>query len=319
MSKTVRFADRRCWWLVLSLAVASRAVGSPELNGFSLADASVPVAQLVAGGPPRDGIQSVDAPRFTNAEESRTVRAGTPVIGVEVGGEARAYPVHLLEYHQIVNDDFSGRKVAVTYDPLSGTPVVFDATVEGDPLEFGVSGLLYESNFLLYDRESDSLWSQMLGRAIAGPKQGQELRRLRAYQLPFGAWLERHPDTQVLERPLPKRIDYRRSPFEQYWVKDEIPHPVSSRDDQFHQKAGVLGVSVGGKSRAYLGPLVLEAGGRIVDEFEGRKIRVAYDVDSSAFLWEIPDDVDVTDAYWFSWKTFHPDTEIWRPEPTSPD
>ena len=319
MPKAARLVFCRRWWLVLLLFAASRAAAAPELNGFSLADASVPATQVVAGGPPRDGIQSVDAPRFTSAEESKTVRAGTPVIGVEVDGEARAYPVHLLEYHQIVNDDFSGHEVAVTYDPLSGTPIVFDATVEGEALEFGVSGLLYESNFLLYDRESDSLWSQMLGRAIAGPKRGQPLQRLRAYQLPFGAWLERHPDTRVLQRPLPKKIDYRRSPFEQYWVKDEIPHPVSSRDDQFHQKAGVLGVSVGGKSRAYLGPLVLEAGGRIVDEFEGHKVRIAYDVGSSAFVWDIPDDVEVTDAYWFSWKTFHPDTEIWRPEAPGAD
>lgn len=310
---------RCCLGFVLLLFAASVAGGAPALNGFLLEDPAVPAEQIVAGGPPRDGIKAVDAPRFATAEETKTVRAGTPVIGVEVGGEARAYPVHLLEYHQVVNDDFSGRKIAVTYDPLSGTPVVFDATVGGEALEFGVSGLLYQSNFLFYDRESDSLWSQMLGRAISGPKRGQRLQRVRARQEPFGAWLEKHPDTRVLERPFPKKIDYRRSPFEHYWIADDIPHPVSSRDDRFHQKAGVLGVSVAGKSRAYLGPIVLGAGGRIVDEFEGHKIRIAYDAGSSSFLWEIPEEVEVTDAYWFSWKAFHPDTEIWQPERTTPD
>ena len=120
----------------------------------------------------------------------------------------------------------------------------------------------------------------------------------------------------MLERPFPKKIDYRRSPFEHYWVLDTVPHPVSSRDERFHQKAGVLGVSLGGKARAYLGPVLTAAGGRIVDEFQGHKIRIAYDVGTSAFSWEIPEEVEVTDAYWFAWKVLHPDTEVWLPEGT---
>ena len=314
MSKHPQLLGRWGFALAVCLIAGSTAQGEPKPNGFSLEAAAVPAAEVVAGGPPRDGIKSVDAPRFSSVEEAKTVRPSTQVIGVEIDGDARAYPVHLLEYHQIINDDFSGRKVAVTYDPLSGTPAVFDAEVDGVSLEFGVSGLLYESNFLLYDRESDSLWSQMLGRAISGPKRGEELRRLRARQEPFGAWLEKHPETRVLERPFPKKIDYRRSPFESYWITNEIPHPVSARDDRFHQKAGVLGLTVDGRSRAYLGPILMTAGGRIVDEFQGHKVRIAYDVESSSFLWDVPEEVEVTDAYWFSWKAFHPDTEVWQPE-----
>jgi len=290
---------------------------SPVRNGFPLAEAAVPAEQIRAGGPPRDGIRSVDEPGFAAAGEASWVRPGTPVIGVEIAGDARAYPVHLLEYHQIVNDDFSGRPVVVTYDPLTGSPLVFEARVDGRHLHFGVSGLLYESNFLLYDRETESLWSQLREQAISGPMKGTRLARIRSRQEAFAVWQHRYPDTRVLERPA--RLDYRQSPFSEYWVSEKIPHPVSTRDDRFHPKAGVLGVVAGGKARAYLGPVLTQAGGRIVDDFEGRKIRIAYDSDEGVFSWEIPDDVEVTDAYWFAWKTFHPATGVWSPEGVEAD
>lgn len=301
--------------LVLALSLASlSASAADELNGFSVDGAAVPVEAILAGGPERDGIRSVDEPRFAEVEAATWATPHTQVIGLEIDGDARAYPIHLLEYHQIVNDEFSGRPVAVTYDPIAGTPIVFDARVDGEPLQFGVSGLLYESNFLLYDRSSESLWSQFLGRAVSGPKQGTRLRRIRSRQESLAAWRQRHPRTRVLERPLPKHIDYRYSRFHEYWISDTVPFPVSVRDDRFHPKAGVLGVVAGGKSRAYLGPVLTAAGSRIVDEFEGHRIRIAYDVAASSFSWEIPDEIEVTDAYWFAWKTFHPDTEVWQPE-----
>jgi hypothetical protein len=283
-------------------------------NGFSLEGASVPVGSILPGGPRRDGIRSVDEPRFAAADDVTWVAPDTQVIGIEIDGEARAYPVHLLEYHQIVNDAFGSRPVVVTYDPLSGTPVVFDARADGRALRFGVSGLIHESNFLLYDRETESLWSQLLGRAITGPLKGVGLRRIRSRQESYAVWRRRHPETRVLERPFPKRIDYRYSRFEDYWISETIPFPVSHRDERFHPKAGVLGVTAGDRSRAYLGPVVVEAGGRIVDELDGHRILIAYDVAASSFSWEIPEALDVQDAYWFAWKTFHPDTEVWLPE-----
>ncbi|MEE2664640.1 MAG: DUF3179 domain-containing (seleno)protein [Myxococcota bacterium] len=301
--------------LVLGLLFASLPAGAAdELNGFSVDGASVPAGAILAGGPARDGIRSVDEPRFVGVEAATWAADDTQVIGLEIDGDARAYPVHLLEYHQVVNDEFSGQPVVVTYDPIAGTPIAFDARVDGEPLQFGVSGLLYESNFLLYDRGSESLWSQLLGLAVSGPKQGTRLRRIRSRQEAFVVWRHRHPETRVLERPLPRRIDYRYSRFHEYWISDTVPFPVSVRDDRFHPKAGVLGVVAGDKARAYLGPVLTAAGGRIVDEFEGHRIRIAYDVAASSFSWEIPDEIEVTDAYWFAWKTFHRDTEVWQPE-----
>ena len=281
------------------------------LNGFDVANASVPDGSIRGGGPPRDGIRSVDTPGFVAPDEATWVGEGTPVIGVAVGDTARAYPVHLLEYHQIVNDRFGETPVVVTYDPLAGSPLVFEASVEDHALTFGVSGLVHESNFLLYDRETKSLWSQLRGEAIAGPMVGKKLRRIRCRQEAFGVWQHRHRTTTVLERPAPRHIDYRHSPFSKYWASETVPYPVSAKDERFHPKEAVLGVEVGGQARAYIASVVVAAGGRIVDEIDGREVRIAYDLDAGAFSWEIDDGVVVTEAYWFAWKAFRPQTQVW--------
>ncbi|MCA9509981.1 MAG: DUF3179 domain-containing protein [Myxococcales bacterium] len=276
----------------------------------------MPRDEILAGGPVRDAIRAVDAPGFASADDAKWVAPDTVVVGLALGGEARAYPVHLLEYHQVVNDVVAGTPVVVSYDPLAGAPVAFRAVVkEGEaPLRFGVSGLVFQSHALLFDRESESLWSPLRGEAIAGPRAGTAIARLRVRQEAFAVWRHRHPDTRVLERPDPERVDYRYSPFEAYWVSDTIPFPVAARDDRYHPKEVALGMEAGGVSRAYLGSVLTSAGGRVVDVIAGHRVHVAYDGAVGAFSWEAPEDVRVTDAYWFAWKAFHPDTGVWRPE-----
>jgi hypothetical protein len=283
----------------------------PEIGGFRLEGLRVPAEHVLAGGPRRDEIQSVDTPRFATLEEATWVLAETPVIGVSLGDEARVYPVHLLERHQIVNDVLGETQVAVTYDPLAGVPLAFERRAAGRTLSFGVAGLLYNANFLMYDRETQSLWSQFRGDAIAGPLAGQRLRRLRVRQETLVSWLERHPDSKVLAPPS-ESIDYRYSPFTSYWVSNRVPSRVDAQDERFHAKEVVLGVTRGGKARAYLGSLVTAAGGELDDVFDGRRIRASYSTRASLFRWEAPEDVEVTEAYWFAWKAFHPDTEVWR-------
>ncbi len=304
------------WGVVLLGVLALGADTADELNGFRLEDLAVPREMIHGGGPARDGIRSVDEPAFIGAGEATWVSSTTPVLGVAVGDDARAYPVHLIEKHQIVNDVVGAEPIAVTYGPVAGSPLVFKRRLDGRTLDFGVSGLLYNSNFVLYDRQTESLWSQFLGQAIAGRLAGSRLERVRVRQEPFGAWIARHPKTRVLIRPEPERIDYSFSPFSAYWVQDKIPYPVASSDPRFHAKELVVGVVAGGKARAYLGSVVTAAGGRVEDEIEGRPIRIAYNSELAAFSWDVPEDVGVTEAYWFAWKAFHPDTEIWR-DPTS--
>jgi hypothetical protein len=283
----------------------------PEIGGFRLEKLRVPAEHVLAGGPARDEIQSVDAPRFATLEEATWVLAENPVLGISLRGEARVYPVHLIERHQIVNDEIGGTPLLVSYDPLAGTPLAYERRVAGRTLSFGVAGLLYNANFLMYDRETQSLWSQFRGDAIAGPLAGQRLRRLRVRQETLVSWLERHPDSKVLAPPS-ESIDYRYSPFTSYWVSNRVPSRVDAQDERFHAKEVVLGVTRGGKARAYLGSLVTAAGGELDDVFDGRRIRASYSTRASLFRWEAPEDVEVTEAYWFAWKAFHPDTEVWR-------
>jgi hypothetical protein len=281
-------------------------------NGFDLSKRVVPLESIRSGGPARDAIRSVDTPEFVRPAEAVWAPPPVAAIGVASAGEARAYPIHLMEYHQIVNDTIGGVPVVVTYDPLTGVPMAFERSVAGKLLHFGVSGLIHRAQFLLYDRETESLWAQYEGRAIAGPLAGSKLERIPIRQEPIGAWLQRHPETTVLARPDRMGIDYRYSPFQAYWVSEVVPVEVDARDDRYHPKEVALGVERNGKTRVYLGSILTAEGGRIVDEFEGRRIRVAYDSKSGTFLWEAPDDVRVTDAYWFAWKSFNPDTEIWQ-------
>jgi hypothetical protein len=313
----------RACLLVLLLAVADPAISETlavapasakaqlPLNGFDVAKHGVPVDKILPGGPARDGMARVDEPRWAAPEEASWVRGDTPVIGFEAGGESRAIPVHLIEYHQIVNDEVGGVPVVITFDPICATPIVYRAQRAGKPMRFGISGLIYNSNFLLYDLETESLWSQVLGEAIAGPLTGQKLERLRVHQEPFGVWLGRSPQTRVLARPMPREIDYRHSPYSRYWISETVPFPVAAKDDKFHPKEVVLGVEVGGVTRAYLGSVLTAAGGRIVDEVAGHKIRVHYESEVGNFIWDAPPALLATDSYWFSWKAFHPDTQIW--------
>lgn len=299
--------------IILVMFHATSAFGAePKLNGFALDPHAIPVGEVIGGGPGRDGVRRVESPTFVDPEEAGWVVATTPVVGLVIGDEARAYPVHLLEYHQLVVDEVGGVPIAVAYDPLTSTPAVYRRAVAGKTLDLGVSGLIYNSNFLLYDRGTESLWSQFTGEAITGEMMGKRLEPLRTRQEPLAIWLGRHANSQVMVRPEPKKIDYRYSPYSSYWVSDKVPFPVKSSDSRFHPKELVLGVAKDGASRAYIGSVLTAAGGRIVDDFGGGKIRIAYDSDTGTFSWDAPEDVRVTDAYWFAWKAFHPNTDIWN-------
>jgi hypothetical protein len=303
---------------LLALLVAAPSFAESK-NGFALDGARVPAAEIVDGGPGRDGIKSVDRPAFATSDAVDWVAPANPVLGVALGGEARAYPVHVMDYHQIVNDEIGGRPVAVTYDPLAGVPRAFDARVEGKRLRFGVSGLLHNHNFLLYDRETESLWLQFTGEALSGPLAGKRLAPLAIRQERYATWRSRHPKTRVLERPFPKQIDYRYTPFKAYIVQDSTLFPVKARDGRFHAKEMVCGVVVDGKPRAYLGSLLTAAGGEIDDTVAGKKLHIAYDTEEAVFMWDVPEDVEVVEAYWLAWKAFHPDTSVWNdPETQAP-
>ena len=132
----------------------------------------IPLDKIKGGGPPKDGIPSIDNPNFAEITGSQFVSDSDIVIGLEINGDARAYPLFILVWHEIVNDSVGGTPVAVTYCPLCYTNQVFERIIDGNEVEFGTSGKLYQSNLLMYDRWTESYWSQGLGLAVTGELSG---------------------------------------------------------------------------------------------------------------------------------------------------
>ncbi|MEX1009407.1 MAG: DUF3179 domain-containing protein [Acidimicrobiia bacterium] len=153
---------------------------------------------LRSGGPPPDGIPAIDSPRFERAADVDWLDKREPVIAVELDGESRAYPVRILVWHEIVNDTLDGVPVAVTYCPLCNTAIAFDRRVGGRVVDFGTSGLLYRSDLVMYDRQTESLWVQFEGRAVAGVLTGTTLSTFPVATVAWRDWRRANPDGLVL-------------------------------------------------------------------------------------------------------------------------
>ncbi|MEQ8193857.1 MAG: DUF3179 domain-containing (seleno)protein, partial [Rhodospirillales bacterium] len=138
----------------------------------------IDLSEIISGGPPKDGIPSIDRPRFTPLGNAGNLAPTEPVIGLIVNGDARAYPLRILMWHEIVNDEVGGVPVAVTYCPLCNSAIVFKRTVQNRVLSFGTTGLLRHSDLVMYDRQTESWWQQFTGDAIVGKLTGQELQML---------------------------------------------------------------------------------------------------------------------------------------------
>ncbi|MCP4005409.1 MAG: DUF3179 domain-containing protein [bacterium] len=279
------------------------------MNGFTLKNSSVPVEQILSGGPPRDGIPALSNPQVLSAATAPW-NDEEIVIGVLRGSQARAYPLAILNWHELVNDTLGGEPILVSYCPLCGTGMVFDRRVQKQVRTFGVSGLLYQSDMLLYDRETESLWSQIESRALTGPALGRRLKLLRSVQTSWGAWKKRYPKTSVLSLQTGHARDYDRSPYGSYATSTSLIFPAPL-DPRYHPKMPTLGVRlVDGLARAYPASEVSKGGGEISGNLSGREIVIRYDPDTQTFDVEAPDDVEVIEAYWFAWSAFHPNTSV---------
>ncbi len=179
--------------------------------------AAISYDDIIAGGPPKDGIPSIDAPAFVDVVQADTwLGDREPVILYRREGKARVYPLQILTWHEIVNDTIAGRPVAVTYCPLCNTGMVFDRRFDEEVLEFGVSGRLIYSNMIMYDRQSESWWIQATGQGIAGDYAGQRLRLLPSSMLSWQDVREAYPEAQVLSRDTGHRRNYGRNPYVGY-------------------------------------------------------------------------------------------------------
>jgi hypothetical protein len=301
------------------LAQSTASAAEPVRNGFVLDPASIPVSEILAGGPARDGIPALDRPATLPAERADW-SSDERILGVVVAGQARAYPIAILNWHELVNDTLGGEPILVSFCPLCGTGMVFERRVDGAVRSFGVSGLLYRSDLLMYDRGSESLWSQISAEAVVGPLLGQRLRLLRSRIDEWGSWRRDHPDSTILSRETGHRRDYNRTPYSGYSSSKKLffPAPV---DPRYHPKMPTLGLRIPGEgSRAYPASELAESGGSVAERFLGRGVRVSYDSDQQSFRVEAPTEVEIVEGFWFAWAAFHPKTSVYTAaEVSGPD
>jgi hypothetical protein len=285
------------------------------LTGWDFSRHSIPLNEILGGGPSKDGIPAIDRPRFVGASKaSRTfLEDGDRVIAMVVNGKKKAYPIKILNWHEIVNDRIGGRHVVVTFCPLCGTGMVFDANAAGRRLNFGVSGLLYQSDVLLYDRQTESLWSQIKQEAVTGKLTGTRLQLLPSTQTTWGAWREQHPDTFVLSTQTGYSRDYERDPYEDYYTSRKVMFQVGKLNPRYHPKEQVIGVELDGLTKAYPFSELARVKSPFKDTIGKKTVTVTFDSNSQTATIkdaagnELPSVV----GFWFAWYVFHKDTQVY--------
>ena len=226
----------------------------------------------------RDRIPPLDHPAYDPVEGGDWLASDDPVLGYEAAdGQAYAYPTKILNFHEIVNDELGGVPVLISYCPLCRSGVVYDRRLNGQLLSFGNTSALYQSDLVMYDRETLSYWFQVSGEAIVGELMGARLEALPSLTTSWAQWRSLHPQTLVLSRETGYIRNYDRDPFAGY--EDRInrgayPFPVTdaARDDRLEAGALVLGVELNGEARAY--PIEELGDAVTADELGGERIVV---------------------------------------------
>lgn len=215
--------------------------------------ALIDLSELSAGGPPKDGIPSIDNPGFIAPGEAQSwLSEKEPVIAVEYEGEARAYPLQILIWHEIVNDSISGDPLLVTFCPLCYSALVFDRTVDGEVLEFGVSGFLRHSDLVMFDRKTETLWQQFTGKAIVGDYVGMTLEQIPSQIISFAQFKNSYPDGDVLSRNTGYRRNYGQNPYTGYDDIDNTPlFGAGKKDGRLPPMEKVIGVKIGQQTKTY--------------------------------------------------------------------
>jgi Protein of unknown function (DUF3179) len=300
------------WRWAAGGGAASNAVRAP-----SPADSLDALAAVVtSGGPPKDGIPPIDQPRFVGAEEAAFLADDDPVFGLSYHGEIRAYPQLVLVWHEIVNDAVGARPLSVTYCPLTGTVIGLTGVTDGTELTFGTTGNLVNSNLLMYDRQTDSEWPQLLGTAIRGPLKGQRLATVPLVWASWKAWRATHPDTRVLSTETGVLRSYGTDPYGSYrprsgyYAEGDPVFPVLATDDRFRPKDVVIGLRAGHAAVAVHREHVRRARSVPVTVGDVDCVVIWDDQLDTARVSDSAGPIDALDAMWFAWYAFHPDTAV---------
>ncbi len=272
--------------------------------------------KFMSGGPGKDGIPSIDNPKFISAKESNWLTDDELGLGIEHKNQARFYPFRILVHHEIVNDFIQNDPILVTYCPLCFTGIGFIREIDDQPVEFGVSGKLYNSELVMYDRKTESYWPQTLGMAVVGPSTGKTIRKIPTDTVKWGDWKQVHPDTLVLSKDTEFSRNYDGSnPYGRKgdFTDINLQFPTQNKDTRLGDYEIVYGIEINGKYKAYK-KSDLENKLKIVDTINGEKIIIEFDknLKSAKAFKESGEQIVIDTLFWFAWAAFHPDTELYK-------
>lgn len=285
-------------------------------EAFQMSNMEIPSWDIVAGGPGKDGIPALSDPSFVNAKKDNWLKKDDLVIGVTINGVSKAYPLRILNYHEVVNDEFDNRSVAITYSPLCGSAMAYRTEDKHNEWELAVSGLLYNNNALYFDRQTESLWSQVSGRAVSGKVAGAQLELLPTTLTTWENWKENHPQTLLLSKETGFKRNYELDTYEYYASTDRLMFPINHNDNRLKLKERILGIEVGGVFKAY--PYTTLASTNDDNDFvtedivNGQNIKISFNKSANAAYVTDTEGIALPSAsmYWFAWSAFHPETVL---------
>ena len=243
---------------------------------------SVSYKEILSGGPPKDGIPAVDKPKFVSQESAdKWVKDIEPVVVIEHQGKAKAYPLQILTWHEIVNDTLNGLPVAVTFCPLCNAAIAFDRRLDGRLLDFGTTGKLRNSDLVMYDRQTESWWQQFTGEAIIGDLTGKKLKMVPAALVGYGHFKKSYPGAPVLSKDTGHRRPYGRNPYVGYDNIKGVPFLFRGpTDKRLPPMERIVAVTLGDTDKAY--PYSVLAKHRVVNDRVGRRDIVVFHADGAA-------------------------------------
>lgn len=286
--------------LLLSLACSKEETPTVGGGNLSPSDWLIPEGEVRDGGPGKDGIPAIASPNFSSIAQIDFLDPNDLVIAVKTAAAVRAYPHPILDWHEIVNDDLpSGERLSLTYCPLTGTAIGWDGTVAGNKTTFGVSGLLYNSNLMPYDRATDSYWSQMSHKCVKGELVGTEINTFQVIEMNFNTLREAYPEAQVLNTNTGFNRNYERYPYGDYITNNSsLIFPVSNTDSRVPNKERVLGVVVNEEVMTYRFAAFAEKEINIIENrFQGKDLVVIGSQSKNfivAFENRLPDGMSLT-------------------------
>ena len=283
---------------------------------FDFTNLAIPRKDMLSGGVPKNKIPALINPKMLSASEDTYINDDDEVAGLSIDGEAHAFPLRILNYHEAVNTKVGNHSVAITYCPLCKSLVAYDRIHNDQELTFRISGQLFNSNVLLYTegQKDDPLYSQMMNTQISGENSGNKLKIIPIELTSWKSWKKRYPDTKVMSAKSKFYRNYTVNPYYTYFLTEKLMFPIKKHDDRHPRKAIVLGLWSGDTFQAYpVREFVMDAKSKEINvTINNKNVTIYYDNDAKSLrVVKADKGVEWMYSFWFAWYAFHPETELY--------